>query len=152
MLRKSLIVAALGLLSLVALGSVLYVTNPAPAVPALSTAEAERTDTPFVIKLHAQWCPQCMLTKSAWGEVERAYTGRVRFVVFDFTSDETMAATEREARRVGLGAVFDEYAGATGSVLVVDGESRAVVDLIHGSRDVSEYQRAIDAVLTAVNP
>lgn len=147
MMRRLLIVSALGLLGLGALAGALYVSNPAPSVPVLSALDAERTDTPFVVKLHAQWCPQCMLTKGVWAEVEAAYGGRVRWVVFDFTSDATMAATEREARRIGLGSVFDEYAGATGSVLVVNGDSRTVIESIHGSRDVAEYRRAIDAAL-----
>ena len=152
MLRRLPVVSVLGLLGLGALVGVLYAGNPAPTVPALSGLDAERTDSPFVVKLHAQWCPKCMLTKGVWAEVEAAYAGRVRFVVFDFTSDATMAATEREARRIGLGSVFDEFAGETGTVLVVNGESRRVIDSIHGSRDVAEYQRAIDAALTPVKP
>jgi hypothetical protein len=43
--------------------------------------------------------------------------------------------------------VFDEHSGETGTVLVVDGSSKKVRDVLHGRRDPAEYRTAIDAAL-----
>jgi hypothetical protein len=29
---------------------------------------------PYVVKLHAQWCPVCMMTKGVWSRVETSYS------------------------------------------------------------------------------
>jgi hypothetical protein len=59
----------------------------------------------------------------------------------------TTDASRAEARRLGLEPFFDEYAGATGIIVVLDGATRAVTASIKGSRDFAEYRAAIDAAL-----
>lgn len=147
MLRTWLLRVTVGVALLAGLGVVLFVTNPAPVVPALTAGDAARSDTPIVIKLHAQWCPLCMMTRTIWYDIEREYAGRVRMVVFDFTSDDTTAASRREAERVGLGSVFAEHEGETGTVVVLNGRTKTVVASIHGSHDPAEYRRALDDAL-----
>ena len=70
---------------------------------------------PWVVKLHAQWCPVCMLTKGMWSEIEETYAGRVRLAVFDFTDEAT---TRRAAPKPsGSGSArFEEAGFATGSI------------------------------------
>jgi thiol-disulfide isomerase/thioredoxin len=139
-------VVAVGLLAIAVW--VLYATNRAPVVAPLSDDDARASDRPFVVKLHAQWCPSCMVTKDVWAEVHEAYAGRARLVVFDFTNDGTTAAAAAEARRLGLERMFDEYAGATGFVVVLDGRTREVRDEV-GGRDFDPYRAAIDAAIAA---
>jgi hypothetical protein len=130
----------------------LYVANRAPAAAPISNDEARGADRPFIIKLHAQWCPACMVTKDVWARVHETYAGRVHPVVFDFTNDETTAVAEIEARRLGLEPVFYEYSGATGIVVVFDGRTRQVTAEV-GGRDFEAYRTAIDEALAApVNP
>jgi hypothetical protein len=136
-LSATLLVGGVGLLVL---------TNPPPAVPALADSDPA-TETPYVVKLHAQWCPLCMMTRGVWRQIESAYGDRVRLVVFDFTTDETTRRTEIEARRLGLGDVFDEYVGETGTILVLSGQSKQVVGDLHGERNFEAYRAAIDAAL-----
>jgi thiol-disulfide isomerase/thioredoxin len=143
-------VVTFGIALLVALGIVafsLYLTNATPKVAAISTADAAATDQPWVVKLHAQWCPVCMLTKGVWSRIEATYKGHVRLVVFDFTNEETTAASRREAERLGLTEFFDESGFATGPIVVLDGSTKEIVAWINGSRDFAEYSAAIDAVL-----
>ena len=132
---------------LAGIGTILYVTNAAPIVP--SSLDADRTEAArvYVVKLHAQWCPVCMVTKGVWSEIEAEYGQRVRLAVFDFTSDRTTDSSRAEANRLGLGNVFEEYLGETGTVLVIDPHSRTVASSIHGSRDFGEYREAIEAAL-----
>jgi len=144
--RTLLRLAAVLVALISASAGVMLLMNPAPAVPAISAGEIAST-TPYVIKLHARWCPICMVTKDEWASLQAAYAGKVRFVVFDFTSSATTDASRAEAARLGLDAVFEEYSGATGSVLVLDGTSREVRHTVHGHRDLAEYRAAIDAAL-----
>src|SRR5207247_16295 len=122
------------LVALVAFAGVLYLRNAPPSVTAISTAEATNPSRPFVVKLHAQWCPICMVTKGVWSQIDAAYSGRVNFVVFDFTNQATTDASRVEARRLGLERFFDDNVGWTGTIAVLDGHTKEVAAMIHGSR------------------
>ncbi len=134
---------------LTAAGAFLYARNATPAVPAIATAEAAAPGSPWVVKLHAQWCPVCMLTKGMWSKIEEHYAGRVRLAVFDFTDEATTAATRAEAERLGLAGVLEEAGFTTGAILVLDGRTKDITAWISGSRDFAEYRAAIDAALAA---
>ena len=148
MIKKILLaIAVLGGAVLPATGFVLYARNSAPMVPPLSAADVAQTGKPYVVKLHAKWCPVCMMTTGVWSEIEKAYSGRVNLVVLDFTNDATTGKSRAEAGRLGLTKMFDEYGGATGTIVVVDGRARDVRSAIKGSRDFAAYRAAIDAAL-----
>ncbi len=149
MLGKTLRIVGALLAIVVAVGAVSYFRNAAPPVPAITAAEAANPTKPYVVKLHAQWCPVCMLTKPVWRDIEARYAGRVNLVVFDFTDEETAGASNAEAERLGLGEFFDEHSGWTGTIAVVDARTQTATAEIHGSRDFAEYRAAIDASLTA---
>jgi thiol-disulfide isomerase/thioredoxin len=148
-MRKSLWVTLATVVALIAAAAFLYTRNTTPVVPRLATSEAVAAGSPWVVKLHAQWCPVCMLTKDMWSQIEQTYAGRVRLAVFDFTNEKTTAASRAEAERLGLGVVYDEAAYATGSVLVLDGRGQGIVAWLNGSRDFADYRAAIDSALAA---
>ena len=150
-MKKALSVLALTFVALAGAVSTMYVTNRAPEVGPIPATERERGGKPYVVKIHAQWCPKCMLTKGVWSEIENTYRGRVHFLVLDFTSQATTEATEAQARRLGLDELVESFA-ATGSIVVLDGATRAVRASITGSRDFAEYAAAIDAALQAGHP
>lgn len=147
MIKKTLLVLSSLVAVLAALGFILYYTNPMPAVPAVSDAEAGNPSKPYVVKLHAQWCPVCMLTKDVWSQIEDAYSTRANLVVLDFTNQANTDRSRAEAKRLGLETFFDEYAGATGTIVVLDGRTKEVTASINGSRNFGEYRAAIDAAL-----
>ena len=149
MIKKALLGAAVLGAVLIASGAILYVSNAAPAVPAVSAAEAANTAKPYVVKLHAQWCAVCMVTKGVWSEIEKTYAGRVNLVVLDFTTEAKADASKAEAARLGLTKFFDEYGGATGTIVVLDGRTKDVTASINGDRDFATYRTAIDAALAA---
>lgn len=149
MIKKTLLVVALLTVVLVAFACVMYVRNRTPTVPAISSAEAANPSKPYVVKLHAQWCPVCMLTKAVWTQIEATYSMRVNLVVLDFTNQATADASRAEAKRLGLEQFFDENAGSTGTIVVLDGRTKEVTASIHGGRDFAEYRAAIDATLRA---
>jgi thiol-disulfide isomerase/thioredoxin len=147
MIKKALAVVASFVVVLVATAAVLYLRNAPPAVPAISQAEVMDTAKPIVVKLHAQWCPVCMVTKDVWSEIAAAYAGRVHLVVFDFTNEAATNASRAEAHRLGLDVFFNENEGWTGTIAVLDGRTKEATAVIHGSRDEREYHAAIDAAL-----
>jgi thiol-disulfide isomerase/thioredoxin len=146
MTKKGVFAVAALPVAVVATGYLLYATNPPPAVLPLS-AEAVNSGKPIVVKLHAQWCPYCMLTRDVWSQIEDAYADRVNLLVLDFTNQANTDASRAEARRLGLDAFFDEYAGATGIVVILDSRTKEVTAEIGGSRDFAEYRAAIDEAL-----
>jgi thiol-disulfide isomerase/thioredoxin len=142
---KKIFIASLALvIALAVAGIVMFAKNPAPTVARLSTSESGK---PYVVKVHARWCPVCMLTKSAWSEIEKAYSASVNLVVFDVTNGAMTEASRSEARRIGLDAFFEEHAGWTGAIAVLDGRTKKVITVLEGHRSVAEYRTAIDAAL-----
>jgi thiol-disulfide isomerase/thioredoxin len=150
MIKKTLLAAASLIVVLVAFACIMYLRNVTPIVPVISSAEAANPSKPYVVKLHAQWCPVCMLTKPVWSQIVATYSMRANLVVFDFTNQATTDTSRAEARRLGLEKFFDENAGWTGTIAILDGRSKEVVKSIHGRRDFDEYRSAIDATLRAV--
>ena len=149
MLKKILIGAGVLIAVVAATGVFLYMGNAAPAVAAVTPAEAADPNRPFVVKLHAQWCPICLVTKDVWYDLAAEYEGRANLVVFDFTDEASTAASRAEAERLGLGAFFAEYTGMSGAIAVIDGGSRETRALLGGNLAIDEYRTAIDASLTA---
>ena len=150
MIKKILLAVALLAVAVVAVASVMYVRNAAPTVPTISPVEAANPSRPYVVKLHAQSCPICMFTNTAWSQIAATFSGRATFVVFDFTNQATTETSRAKAKRLGLEKFFDENAGWTGTIAILDGRSKDVVKLIHGSRDFDEYRSAIDTTLRPV--
>lgn len=146
MLRRILFAVVAAGVVLVLAGTAAYIGNATPEVPPIGNAD-EAGGRPWVVKLHARWCPVCMVTKDVWAGIEAAYGGRVNLLVLDFTNEATTTASEAEARRLGLDGVLRDYYGASGIVLVLDTESHAVRSEIAGSLDWDDYTAAIDAAI-----
>jgi thiol-disulfide isomerase/thioredoxin len=144
MIKKTFIASLLVAIALAAVSIVMFATNPAPKVARLSTLESGK---PYVVKLHARWCPVCALTKPAWSEIEKAYSASVNLVVFDFTNGTTTEESRSEAKRIGLDTFFEEHSGWTGAIAVLDGRTKKVITMIEGRRSIAEYRAAIDAAL-----
>lgn len=147
LIRTLLLVTAFIGLALIATVGALYLANGAPAVPALSAAETADSTKPYVVKLHARWCHYCFRQKDEWSRIEKAYAGRVNFVVLDFTTDAAWERSRAEAERLNLSAFFDDYAGATGAVVVLDGATKRVLAEVGGDQPFDDYRAAIDAAL-----
>jgi thiol-disulfide isomerase/thioredoxin len=147
---KKILTAVAGLfVALVVAGVAAYALNAAPAAPAISAAEAVHPTKPFVVKLHAQWCATCMMTKGVWAEVNKTYAGKVNLLVLDFTNAETTVASRAEAKRLGLEGFLEQRAGSPGSVVIIDGPSKAVRREIDGRHDFADYRAAIEAALAS---
>lgn len=77
-------------------------------------------------------------------EVAANYAGRsVKFVTFDFTSDETKAAAEATAKQLGVEAVYAEKAPKTGFALVYDMSAKKVVAKLSAKESVEEWSATL---------
>ena len=144
MIKKILITVLSFGAVLVAAALVMFAINPAPKVERISSTESGR---PYVVKLHARWCAVCALTKPAWSEIEKTYSTSVNLVVFDFTNSATTEASRNEAGRIGLETFFEEQAGGTGTIAVLDGRTKKAITVLEGRRSRAGYHAAIDAAL-----
>ena len=88
-----------------------------------------------------------MLTKDEWARVEQAYAGRVNFVVLDATNEAAIERSRLEAERLNMRQFFDDYNGATGLVVVLDGRTKEVLAEVGGNAPFEEFGSAIDAAL-----
>jgi thiol-disulfide isomerase/thioredoxin len=125
----------------------LVIANGPPGVPPIAAADA--ASRPYVVKLHARWCPICMTTKQQWSEIEQDYADRVNLFVIDNTTPSTRANSRAQAEKFGLAMHVDRYQGATGAVIVIDGRSKAVLSELFGRRPIEDYRAAIDAAVKA---
>lgn len=150
MFRKILGISLAFLLVLVAVGGLLFIGNAAPTVTPVSAATIGDSSRPYVVKLHARWCPVCMLTKAEWAQIDAMYADRVKLLVFDSTNDATIETSKIEAERLGLDGLWDRYRGASGVVLVLDGRTKEILAELAGNRSFEDYRSAIDAAIDAV--
>ena len=149
MIKRLLLISVVLIFALGGFAFAMYQQNSPPTVPAITSQSAESTNRPYVIKLHAKWCPICMMTKGVWSELQTAYMGKVNLVVFDLTSKDKIEASRAEAKRIGLDSFFENYGGETGAIFLLDGKSREVQASFHGNRKFAEYKTAIDGALGA---
>jgi thiol-disulfide isomerase/thioredoxin len=148
-MKKAAVVLACIAAALFAAGYVMYLGNVAPAVPSIAVTEIAAARKPIVVKLHARWCPKCMVTKGVWADLEKEYAHRVHLVVMDFTNDASTEASRKEAQRLGLDRFFEEFSGVTGIVVVLRATTREVAAELEFSQGLSDYRAAIDAAIAA---
>ena len=131
-------------------GLLMFALNGAPKVPPVTRGDSAVESRPFVIKIHARWCPVCMLTKGSWAKLQRSYADRVNLLVFDLTTKASTRESRAEASRLGLEHFFEEHSGDVGSVYILDGSSNEVRASIRGVAKLADYTAAIDENLGQV--
>lgn len=128
--------------------AIMFLVNGAPKVPPPPTSpDSGETKSPFVVKIHARWCPVCMASKPAWTKLQKSFRGRVRFIVFDLTSASSKASSRAEAVGLGLGEFFESHSGRPGTVFVLDGESKEVLAVLEGVQGYQAYAISVEEAL-----
>jgi thiol-disulfide isomerase/thioredoxin len=122
-----------------ALASALLVFATAHA--ASPVADDEDASKPFIVKIHADWCGTCTRMNPTFDALMKRDDARI--VVLDVTDREKVEAALAEAERLGIRDFFMEYRGKTGTVGVLRGDNREVVEVLRGETDVSVYESAL---------
>lgn len=68
----------------------------------------------------------------------------IKFVTFDFTSDEGTATAAATAKELGVESIYSEHEKKTGFLLLYDTESKKVLTKLSAKQDSAAWHAAID--------
>jgi len=71
----------------------------------------------------------------------------IRFVTFDFTSEEGKAAAKITAEKLGVEALFAKNAPRTGFALLYDTKNHKVVKKLSAADEVAQWKESIEKAL-----
>ncbi|HXB21768.1 MAG TPA: thioredoxin domain-containing protein [Candidatus Solibacter sp.] len=100
----------------------------------------------MVLVVYADWCPLCQKLKPALALINEKYSGRIRFVRLDVTSEETTAKSKQRAQSLGLEQFFDKYHDTTSLVIIQDASGHEVFRALH-DYDFQHYAKVLDQLL-----
>jgi len=96
-----------------------------------------------VVKMHHDACGTCKSIQPQLQAAKKSFDGKpVAFMTYDFTSDETKAASLKQAEQLGIADALKDQRGM-GRVLIIDTESGEIVQTISGRQDTEKYVQAI---------
>jgi thiol-disulfide isomerase/thioredoxin len=117
------------------------------ALCAQGFAAAEPGDRrPFLLVVYADWCPSCQRLKPTLALLNEKYHGKIRFVRFDITSEESAAKSKERAEKLGLGDFFERNHEQTSLVIVLDSSSHEVFRTVN-DYDPQHYETVLDQQL-----
>ncbi len=119
------------------------------AAPAQKSAAIPLEKRPFVLVVYADWCPYCQNLKPTLALLNDKYRGRIRFVRYDITSDETTAKSKEMVTKLGLTKLFDGNEEKTSLVMILDA-SRHEVFRATSDNDAKHYEAVLDQQLANV--
>ncbi|MCP4039693.1 MAG: thioredoxin [bacterium] len=115
----------------------------ASAATAGNDRGAECSGAPIVVKIHADWCSSCKALESLWTKLGREMGDRVTILKFDVSDRVAYTESEVEAKKHGLEDFFRQYRSQTGTIAILDCNSREPVAVMSGERDFDKYREAI---------
>ena len=98
---------------------------------------------PLVAVIYADWCPLCQKLKPVLVLINDKYQGKIRFALFDVTSQETMEKSRQQARSLGLEQLFDKNRETTSLVIIQDPSGGEVFRAYH-DYDFQHYAAVLD--------
>ncbi len=129
----------LGGATAVALALLILEISTATAKDAPETCGAK----PYVVKIHADWCGSCKALESVWKRIETDLGDRSTAVTLDVSDRVAYAESQVAAARLGISEFFEEYRSRTGTIAVLDCNTREPVAILDGERDLEKYRKAI---------
>ena len=103
------------LLALLVFGG--YQATAHAAEPTENTFDSSR---PSAVRFYADWCSKCKLVDARLEDIRPEFLDEINFVVFEMTDESTRKQAQQKAQSLGLGAVYEKYAPATGLLILVD--------------------------------
>jgi len=142
---SGLLIAALMLFTgaQLSVGSETKTTDDAPRA---GQDEAPVKPEVMVVTMHADWCGTCKRLEPKLSAVRDALHDQpVLFMKLDLTDDRTRGQAEYLAALLEIDAAYQTYGDKTGFALVVNTETREVVDRLMVDDDQDAMARKIDA-------
>jgi len=116
------------------------------------TAMEKKMEAPATtaVQFHADWCGGCKILGPKMEEVMNGLDAETKekfaFVKFDFTDDESKAATKALADEKGISDLYPSGKPPTGAIKLIDNATGAVLAKIHYKMSVEEITGVIKGV------
>lgn len=101
---------------------------------------------PLVAVVYAEWCPMCQKLKPVLARINERYSGKIRFVRLDMTSEITAAQAQLEAHDAGLASFFNQNKEKTSLVIIQDSSGKEIFRAYH-DYDFEHYATVLDQEL-----
>jgi thiol-disulfide isomerase/thioredoxin len=101
---------------------------------------------PTLLVVYADWCPMCQKLKPLLSAIADKYRGRVQFVRYDITSNNTEAESKAQAKKLGFQKFFAENRGATSLVVILDPAGHEQMR-VHSDYVPEHYEMVLDRLL-----
>lgn len=119
----------------------------APAGAQRGSSEGERPEI-IAVKFHADWCGYCKAMGPVFQELQAKYDQQpALYVVFDQTREFDRRQSAYLASAMGLDEVWAEHGGKTGFVLLIDADSRRVVERLDHTQDLKQMGAALTSAV-----
>ena len=133
--------------------STVLVLGISPALVALKAQEEaknQKVESPKVLAVlfYADWCNSCKALEPNLNKVKHDFQGQsILFTRFDLTDDFTKDQSARYAALLGLENYYQENAGKTGYMLLIDTQSKKVLGKITKQNSLEEIKAAFSNAL-----
>jgi thiol-disulfide isomerase/thioredoxin len=101
---------------------------------------------PYVLVVYADWCPSCQQLKPTLALLNERYSGKIRFVRFDITSELTATRSRERAEKLGLADFYEKNHERTSLVIVLDSSRKEVFRTVNDTVP-EHYTSVLDSLL-----
>jgi thiol-disulfide isomerase/thioredoxin len=105
---------------------------------------------PVVVDIYASWCPACRNIAPVLSQLKQKYKNKVNFVVLDVRDRESVADSNRMARKLGLTQFFNTHKAQTSTVAIIDPSTGKVLKQFRNNADIAEYTAILDRAITDI--
>ena len=125
----------------------LVTTITALSVGPLKAVEVEAPEV-IAVKFHADWCGSCKVMGPVFEELQAKFdTQSVLYIVLDHTRTYNRRQSQYLVTTLGLDKVWAEYGGKTGFILLIDGESRKVLNTLTRENNLKQMGASLLAAV-----
>jgi thiol-disulfide isomerase/thioredoxin len=117
-----------------------------------SRLAAQLQGKPTVVKIYADWCPACQRLRPVTESLQRQFSGRANFVVFDVTNRSTTQAAEARAKALGLSEFLAAHRSQTSTVAIINPSNGQVLNQFRYNFNSQDYAAGIERAIARVRP
>lgn len=98
----------------------------------------------LAVRMYADWCGNCKALDPKVDAIKSGFTsGDILFMRLDQTEDFDTAQSEIMAGLLGIGDTFAEYKGKTGIMLLIDSDTKKLLEVINHRMSEEEIVAAL---------
>jgi thiol-disulfide isomerase/thioredoxin len=106
---------------------------------------------PVVVDIYASWCPACRNIAPTLSQLKQQYKNKVNFVVLDVRDHESVADSNRMAKKLGLTQFFNAHKAQTSTVAIIDPGTGKILKQFRNNADLAEYTAILDRAITDIS-